>query len=233
MKNLTDEAKVILFDIEATGLKADFGYCLCFGYKELGSKTTSVISITDFKNHRKEPTNDAALMKAVHGVLNEADIIVSYYGKEFDRKFLNTRMLMAGLPPLPPLSHEHVDLYFTARGNLALHSNRLASVAAALGCPFEKTSLDGPTWIKASSGDKGAIEYIKEHCARDVEVLEYCYLKLRPYVRQHPHVGHYQACRSCGSFDCQRRGYTIVKSTGKREQRLQCLGCGAWRTEKV
>lgn len=29
---------IIVFDIETTNLKANFGHILCFGYKELGSK---------------------------------------------------------------------------------------------------------------------------------------------------------------------------------------------------
>ena len=233
MNGITDRAKIVLFDIESTNLKADFGYCLCFGYKELGAKRTHVLSITDFRQHKSDPTNDAPLMRRVHDVLtNHADIIVTYYGKGFDRKFLNTRMIMAGLPPLPPLNHEHVDLYYTAKSNLALHSNRLASVAAALGCPFEKTPLDGPTWTRAMAGDPKSIKYVVEHCRRDVDVLEYCYKALRPYIRTHPHVGERTACRVCGSHEAVRRGYTVSK-VGGRQLKKMCKGCGAWRQEKV
>ena len=230
--NLTDRAKVLFFDIESTHLKANFGYCICFGYKYLGDKKPRVLSITDHPG-TKGVTDDSKLMVRVHDLLsNHADIIVSYYGKEFDRKFLNTRMMMAGLPPLPPLSYEHVDLYYTARHNLALHSNRLASVAEAVGCPFKKTDLKPMLWVAAMAGDKAARQYIIEHCARDVDVLEYCYKKLRPYIRTHPPVGQRTACHSCGSFKAQLRGYTIVKAGG-RKQRKQCTKCGAWRAEKV
>ncbi len=230
MQSLTEPAKIIFFDVECTGLKADFGYALCFGYKELGKKT-KVLSIADYPKHRTDPTNDSSLMRATHDILtNHADIICTYYGKEFDRKFLNTRMLCAGLPPLPPLNSEHIDLYYTARGNLALHSNRLASVAAALGCPMEKTRLDGPTWVRATAGDRKAIGYIVHHCARDVDILEWCYKKLRPYVRQHPWVGFKQACRVCGTTEAQSRGYTVTKFGG-RQLRKQCKKCGTWRTD--
>lgn len=233
MNSLTDPSRIVLFDIESTHLKADFGYCICFGYKYLGEKKTTVLSVLDFPRHKSDPTNDAPLMRRVHNILtNHADIIVTYYGKGFDRKFLNTRMMMAGLKPLPPLGYEHVDLYFTARANLALHSNRLASVAAALGCPIEKTALDGPTWTRAMAGNRSAIKYIIEHCKRDVDVLEYCYKKLRPYVRQHPHVAARTSCRSCGSTDAQNRGFTIAK-VGGRMIRKQCKRCGAWWQAKI
>ena len=229
--NLTDRAKVLFFDIESTHLKANFGYCICFGYKYLGDKKAQVLSISEHPG--KTVTDDSALMRRVHDILtNHADIIVSFYGKEFDRKFLNTRMMYAGLPPLPPLSYEHVDLYYTARANLALHSNRLASVAEAVGCPFKKTELKPMLWVAAMAGDKDARTYIEDHCLRDVDVLEYCYKKLRPYIRTHPPVGQRTACHQCGSLKANNRGVTIVKSGG-RQQRKQCTSCGAWRTEKI
>ena len=48
---------IILFDIETTNLKANFGHILCFGYKELGSKRTKVLSISDYPSaFKKDPT---------------------------------------------------------------------------------------------------------------------------------------------------------------------------------
>lgn len=229
--NATDRAKVLFFDIESTHLKANFGYCICFGYKYLGEKKAKVLSITQHPG--RHVTDDSVLMQKVHDILtNHADIIVSFYGKEFDRKFLNTRMMYAGLGPLPPLSYEHVDLYYTARANLALHSNRLASVAEAVGCPLKKTELKPTLWVQAMAGDRDARRYIEEHCIRDVDVLEYCYKKLRPYIRTHPPVASRTVCRQCGSDNALLRGFTIVKSGG-RMQRKQCKRCGAWRQEKV
>ena len=230
-------ARIMFFDIEATHLKANFGYCLCFGYKMLGERKAHVLAITDYKKqHKSDPTNDTKLMRDVHAKLtNDADIICTFYGKEFDRKFLNTRMLLAGLPPLPPLNSEHIDLYFTARGNLALHSNRLAVVADTLGCPMQKTPLSGPIWMKAMAGHIESIEYIKDHCTRDVDVLEFCYGKLRGFVRTHPrvHLADAEACRVCGNLDrFQRRGFSIVKGY-KPKQRLQCMECGTWTERKI
>ena len=226
---VSEKARIVLFDIESTHLKANFGYCLCFGYKLLGEKKTHVLAVTDYSSHKKHPTDDAPLMRAVHTILTEqADIIVTFYGKGFDRKFLNTRMMMAGLRPLPPLNHEHIDLYYIAKYNLALHSNRLAVVAQTLGCPVEKTALSGPIWMKAMAGDRPSIQYIKDHCVRDVEVLEYVYNKLKPYIRTHPRVVQdLQGCRVCGGQRLHRRGMAI-RNSKKPRARVQCQDCGAW-----
>lgn len=220
--------RIVTFDIESTNLKGNFGYCLCFGYKQLGWKRAKVISVLDYPQHKNDPTNDAALMRAAHDILtNHADIIVSYYGKGFDRKFLNTRMLAAGLRPLPPLSHEHVDLYYTAKHNLALHSNRLASVSEFLGTADRKTPLDGQTWVRASAGHAPSIRYVIDHCRADVEVLEQCYVKLLPFIRQHPRVGGKYACKNCGGVTFQYRGYGITKSSGRSRRRV-CKTCWTW-----
>lgn len=233
MNELHGTPKTLVFDIESTNLKANFGYCICFGYKYLGDTKAKVISVLDYPQHKTDPTNDARLMRAAHDILtNHADIIVTYYGKQFDRKFLNTRMILAGLRPLPPLNHEHVDLFYTARGNLALHSNRLDNLAKTLGAPVSKTVLDGPTWVRASAGHRPSIRYIIEHCAADVEVLEWCYLKLLPFIRQHPRVGTAFECRNCGKAKFQYRGYGITKSGGRSRRRV-CVACGSWSEVKA
>lgn len=224
--------KVIVYDIESTNLHADFGYCLAFGYKELGGET-KVLSVLDYPDaFGEDPTNDQELMRDAHRVLDGADAVVTFYGKEFDQKFLNSRMILADLSPLPPLGPAHVDLYYTAKHNLALHSNRLASVADFLGCPMKKTPLSGPTWVKASAGHKKSIKYVKEHCTRDVDILAWVYEKLKPFVRTHPTLfGGVDKCHICGSGRLQRRGITVTLKRPK--QRVQCQNCGTWSLREI
>jgi hypothetical protein len=187
-----------------------------------------VISLADYptRGTRREP--DERLVTRMHDVLtNEADILVTYYGKEYDRKFLNTRMLMAGLPPLPPLSSEHVDLYFTSRGTLKLHSNRLQAVSEALGCPMSKTPVRADVWRYAQRGDPKAMAYVIDHCRLDVDILEWCYMKLRAYVRQHPPITANRGdCRVCGTNRWKSQGRRT--RMGRVDRRLRCGGCGAW-----
>jgi len=228
-----DQARIVFFDIEATGLDAAFGHVLAFGYKTFGEPRAHVLSLHDVPKPKPGAEPDSRLLRRIHTILtHEADVIVSFYGKEYDRKFLNTRMLMSGLPPLPPLSSEHVDLYYTVRNNLKLHSNRLQGVSEALGCPMSKSPVRADTWRLATRGDREAMREVVEHCRLDVEILEWCYRRLRPFIRQHPPVTPYrEACRVCGSTQWQSKGWRF--RMGGRHQRLQCQGCGAWtyRTE--
>lgn len=226
-------ARILLFDIEATDLEASFGHVLCFGYKYLGDRRTRVLSLLDYPTREKNREPDARLMQRVHEVLmDHADILVSFYGKEYDRKFLNSRMLMAGLPPLPPLSSEHVDLYFTARANLKLHSGRLQAVSESLGCPLTKTPVRADIWRWAARGDKKAMRYVTHHCGLDVDILEWVYLTLRAFVRRHPPVlPDKGACRVCGQCRWESRGWRY--RYGQTDRRLRCLQCGAWTYSNV
>lgn len=227
-------AKIVLYDIESTNLDADFGTTLAFGWKVLGDKKAHTISLLDFCDPCKscgkfDAHSDVALLERVWEILSTADVVVTWYGKGFDEKFLNTRMLDAGLPPMPNVPH--VDLYFTAKHKLKLSSNRLASVQEFLRLPVAKTPLTRNTWRAAEAGDAKALKYIEHHCLMDVEVLEGAYLKLRPFVRQHPRVNGYGPCRVCGA-EVQSRG--IVLTAKKNEKRrVWCPKCGHWDSRKL
>lgn len=221
-------SKVLLFDIEACDLSADNGYCFTFGYKWLGEPAARTMSLLDFPQKRR--SDDTGLMKAVYKIISAADVIVSWYGKGYDIKYLNSRMIIAGLNVLPPVPH--VDLYFTARFQLKLRSNRLASVQDFLQLEESKTKLDMRLWMVARDGEpkerKAALLYIDEHCRKDVLVLEQAYMKLRPLVRTHPNMGASNGgCRVCGSTDCQPDGKQIVNNRIKA--RIRCTNCSARR----
>ncbi len=225
--------KIMILDIESSGLKADFANCFCFGYMWHGAKQAHILSTLDVVDtckscRRVDTAQDAKLMKLVYDKISEADMVVTWYGKVFDWKFLNTRMLEAGLPPLPDLPH--VDLLFTAKHHLALTSNRLANVQEFLRLPTAKTQLTKRVWRRAQAGHVGDIKYIIDHCIKDVLVLDQTYQKLKPYVRQHPRVGAaaQKGCRVCGGA-VMKRGQAMTVLKGER-QRVQCKTCGAWET---
>ena len=221
------KAKILIFDIEATSLNASFGRLICTGYKYVGSSKVSCPTIYDFPAEEGEP-RDAGLCRHLHDLFtNRTDIIVSWYGKEYDRKFLNTRMLKAGLPPLPPLNSDHIDLYYTARGNFKFHNNRLQGVSETLRCPYSKTAVRADMWEDAIDGEEKAISYVVEHCKLDVLILGWLYGKLKPYVRQHPPVSEdREACTVCGGK--MVKNGSVLRATG-RVKRQQCGGCGAYK----
>ncbi len=227
--------KILALDIETTNLKADFGFVLAFGYQWLANGgEPRILKLTDYNgSFHRDPTNDSRLVRDIHAILTEADMWVSHYGKMFDLPFLRTRMLAAStrlyLPPTP-----HVDLYFTSRANLALHSNRLGVLQEALGIENRKTRLATRAWIRAAAGHVPSLREVAKHCYHDIEGLVEEYEILRPYVRLHPNVTGYVVnnyCRFCGVGHLQRRGYQVTRTA--RKIRVQCQNCAAWDTRNV
>lgn len=224
------DAKILIFDIETTHLKADFGTMLSFGYKWLGDKYPTVLSIMDYKGWKNDPTDDSKLARDAYKILEQADMFVTYFGKGFDVKYLNAKMLEHGLPIIPNTAH--VDLFYTVKANLALSRKSLGNVGYFLGLNAEKTPVEGRIWKKAMVGDQDSIRYVIEHNAADVDLLEEAYLKLRPLVRQHPRVSTIDECRACGSDKVQRRGYSVSVLRGP-QYRIKCTECGHWETRAV
>jgi uncharacterized protein YprB with RNaseH-like and TPR domain len=227
-------SKILFLDIETTDLDADFGNMLAFGYKWQDGPT-KVISILDTNPICNacglvEAIDDKELIKEAIGVIEQADMYVTWYGKQFDQKFLNTRILDAKLKPLPPTPH--LDLYWTARMHLKLTSNRLASVQDFLRLPTEKTTLKKRVWRKAQAGHVPSIRYIVDHCEKDVEVLQEAYERLKPYVRQHPVIT-LLTSRVCKVDGGKMQSKGQVWAGGKQLRRLKCQKCGAWGKEAL
>ncbi len=223
-------ARILLWDIESTGLKGDFATILCIGYKWFGEKKVSVISITDYpETFKKDPGDDSRLMKDFMKVYNQADMTVTYYGTGFDRKMMYTKLLEHNLPI--PANIPMVDLFWTVKGNTTLSRKSLATVSEFLKLKTHKTLVLGRVWKKAMSGHGPSIKYIIEHCIADVKVLEETYVRLRPLVRTHPRVSGAEPCRYCGSLHLQRRG--ISRTALSERQRVQCQKCSGWDTRAV
>lgn len=221
------EPRILVWDIESTGLVADFGTLLCVGYRWLGEKKVHVPSIMDYPGWEKDPTNDKALTRDFLKVFETADMTVTYFGSVFDKKFFQAKCLEhnLGIPPNTPM----VDLFFTVKSNLALSRKSLQNVGYYLNLSSEKTPVEGKLWRRASSGHVPSLKAIVKHCKADVEVLEEAYMRLRPLVRKHPRVKGRYLCAVCGSNHLQSRGPAMTILLGPRK-RLQCQDCGAWST---
>ena len=82
-------------DFYGKTFKADITTIICFGYMFLTDKKPKCASIWDRKY--KNINDDYILVKTAHDILQDVELIVTYNGKKFDLKHLNTRIM-------PPLS---------------------------------------------------------------------------------------------------------------------------------
>lgn len=237
-------AKILLLDIETA---PSLGYAwtkydtniieferdwfiLCFGFKWVGEKGVTVRALPDYKGYRKQPCNDEALIRDIHALLDEADIVVAHNGDSFDIKKINARFLVHGLKP--PSTYKTVDTLKWARKHFKFDSNKLNDLGRVLGVGTKVPHVGFALWKGCMSGELEAWEVMKQYNAQDVVLLEEVYLRLRPWGN-HPDVTLYApgvagapACPSCGSGHVHRRGVAVARS--RRYQRLNCQDCGSW-----
>jgi len=194
--------KILTYDIETTDLNSDWGTLLCVGYKWLGDKTPTVISILDYPG--VNVLDDSNLVKAFHEIISQAEMVIGYFSKGFDQPWMQGKYMEHGLPALANVPH--VDLFFTAKSNTRLSRKSLDNLVTyfKLGKKYDVSRDD---WKLAKIGDPGGIREVIKHCYVDVNLTEKLYLqKFRPYIRTHPRINGWLPCRHCGSTKLQRRG---------------------------
>lgn len=195
----------------------DRGGILCFAAKFLGEPSLQFYS-TWTHSHDE-------MVKAAHTLIEEADAVVTYNGDRFDLPRLTGEFLLAGLkPPAPPTS---IDVLKAVK-KLGFISNKLAFIGPLLGSGNKLKHEGFELWTKVMDGDAKAQKRMERYCVQDVVLLEKVYKKVRPYIKNHPHLGLTKgiACGACGSTHVQSRGYRRTKSF--RIQRVQCQSCGSW-----
>lgn len=243
------EPRVVLWDIETThNLAAVFQlkqndyiqadnivqerYIVCAAWKTLGAKKVEAVSVLDdAARYKKNIHDDYHVVKTLHGVLSNADVIVAHNGDHYDIKFTKGRMLVQGLPPLPPILS--IDTLKTARGQFLLNANNLNYLGKILGVGQKKPTKQG-LWLRVLAGDPKAVKEMVGYNKTDVTLLEDVFLKLRPFIPDHVNrqlFGQVGACPRCGSKDIQSRG--IHRALTQTYRRFQCQACGGWFRDRV
>jgi hypothetical protein len=217
------------FDIEASNLAADFGIVLCCGFKDVEKGTPKVFNILDYRSSTDTDLIRAEkrLLKDIAEELLKADVWLTHYGQRYDVPFINTRLLYHNMPILPA-NFNHIDTWRVSRNHLKLRNNRLVTISEHLKTLNEKDAIKPEQWIRALGGHRPSMNYIVNHCRKDVLVLEQAYLRLRPLVLDHPNrgVGAKGGCRYCDKGHLIKRG--TARSRTRLYQRYQCKSCGAW-----
>jgi uncharacterized protein YprB with RNaseH-like and TPR domain len=177
-----NKMRVGYLDIEATNLNADFGMILSWYIKKAGCNEYDCAIITQAEIQSFK--FDYRVVKELLEALDNYDMIYVHYGSDrrFDIPYIRTRAYANGLENLLPERMEKliVDTYPIARNKLKLHSNRLGSIADAVGIKgVKKTPLQPGVWRMASCGHEPSLQYIALHNKRDVQILERVHNKLK------------------------------------------------------
>lgn len=197
-------------------------YVMCWAAKWYGDKKVKFRSI--FHDDRD------LMLREIHAMLDEADVVIHYNGKRFDIPTLNKEFLLAGLPP--PSPSKHIDILEVVKSKFRFPSNKLDYVAERLGYGNKHKHEGHTLWIKCMNMDPVAWKTMKTYNIQDVHLLEKVYDRVLPWIPSHPNRALYDAghpthsCPNCGSESVNKRGFSTTPA-GKW-QRYQCTDCGAW-----
>jgi len=170
-----ETGKLAFVDIEATGLRGDYNSVLVVSIKPFDTKPYSF--------HIKQAGNDQKVVREAKDALEQYHCWCTYYGKGFDIKMLNTRLLKWGSDPIE--SRPHIDLYFTLKYNLLTARKSQGHLLSFLETPEEKMSVSPNVWSEIVGNPTGpAMSTMIKRCESDVAGLEALYNKTKHLIKE-------------------------------------------------
>lgn len=232
--------KILIYDIEtsplicytwglwqqnAAMLKEDWKL-LTVAYKWLGDKRVSGLSRLDYRTERE-------LVQEVWNLFEEADIIVAHNGNSFDQKKMTAKFIEHCFSP--PAPYKQIDTKLVAKRYGKFTSNSLDNLCNMLKMGRKVKHEGIELWDACMQGDKKAYAKMMKYNKQDVKLLEKLYLKLRPWITNHPNVAPHlkRACPKCGSARLRSKGIIYTNRGTLAYRSLVCLGCGGPARERV
>lgn len=163
---------ICFFDLESTGLKGDYNSVLVVSIKPIiGQPITFSI---------KQLGNDQKVVRDAKECLESFDCWVSYYGKGFDIKMLNTRLLKWGHMPID--KRPHIDMYYALKNKLATGRKSQAHLLEWLGTPQKKMTVGASVWSEMGFKMKTHMPTMIERCQSDTEGLQAMYERTKHLI---------------------------------------------------
>lgn len=236
--------KVLIYDIETAPIIAHmwsmwqdgFGlnqivedwHVLSWSAKWLGDPPSKVMYMD--QRGKKNIEDDKDILKGIWDLLNEADIVITQNGKQFDQKKLNARFVIHGFEP--PSSYKHIDTKIIAKRHFGFTSNRLEYMTDKLCTHYKKlkhSKFPGhEMWRECLAGNIDAWKEMEKYNKHDVLALEELYTKLIPWDSSINFNLYHDSTTNvcyCGSTNFIKNGFYYT-NTGKF-QRFKCKKCGS------
>lgn len=242
------QSRILIFDIETAPVLAyvwglrdqnvavnqihrDW-YVIAWAAKWLGDPASKVIYRD--QRHAKNIEDDKAILKDLWKLLNQADIVITQNGKNFDTPKLNARFITHGMRP--PSPYKHLDTLQIAKSAARFTSNKLEYLTEKLCKKYKKLKHNKfpgfELWAECLKGNLRAWNEMRRYNKHDVLATEELYTKIRAWAPQNAprvyNVGHLtHQCPTCGVIGKLRpKGYTYTRVS--RFRKYVCKGCGSW-----
>lgn len=192
------------------------GRMMCWAAQWVGSK--EVLFASEFHHDDMIPY--------LWELMDEADVIVTYNGKRFDIPTINKEFAKAGLAP--PSRYRQVDLYQVVKSNFRFASNKMDFVCQELGLGSKTQHTGMILWRQCMGGVAKAWKLMRKYCRQDVKLTTRLYLKLLPWIKNHPNHGMYvdsddPICPNCGSDHVIKKGWEVTQT--RKYRRYRCMSC--------
>ena len=243
VRNTKDLPKILLYDIETApmevfvwGLYKQYihhnniiknWFVLSWSAKWLYDD--KILSAVVTPKEAKE-RSDKRIIKEIWQLLDKADICVGHNIDRFDDRKLRARFIDNNLKP--PTPYKTVDTLKVARRNFAFVSYKQDYLTKHfdLNEKINTGELGGfELWKRCVAGDKEALDHMIKYNKQDVRGLEDVYLKLRPYIKNHPNLGvmmDEDVCPCCGSDHIEEEYDSFYYTTANKFQVYRCMACG-------
>jgi DNA polymerase elongation subunit (family B) len=240
--------KTLLFDIECTPNRGwyfdekkeynildtdQYSFIHSFAYQWEGESKIHVVALPDFSRYKRNKKDDYSLLEVLHGLFDQADIIIGHNGDNFDIKKVNARLIYHRFEP--PAPYKTADTLKLARQIQNSGSNRLDALAKYFGIGAKLANTGKALWLPIAKGEATDKDWrdMRAYNAHDVYLLAKLWPLLRPWGKtpnanvQTRNMG---ACPACGSHNLILRGHVYTLTT--EAQRLKCGACGKWSSDK-
>lgn len=201
-------------------------HLLSWSAKWLGSNKVLYMD----QRNEKNIEDDKRILKGIWDLLDEADVVITQNGKQFDTKKLNARFVLNGMKP--PSSYKQIDTLILAKKHFGFTSNKLEYMSEKLNTKYKKlkhSKFSGfELWSECLKGNRKAWREMEKYNKYDVLALEELYYKLIPWDNTLNfnvfNEDENMVC-SCGSKEFTKNGF-FYSSVGKY-QRYSCKKCGS------
>ena len=241
--------KILIFDIETAPMMAyvwsrwkqnisldqtiSEWFMLCWSAKWLYSNEIMGDVLT---SQEALAQDDSRICKSLWKLIDEADIVVAYNGKKADIPWMNTRFIVHSMSP--PKPYFMIDPCEVAKKKFGFSSNKLDALAGYFGIPH-KMDTDFNLWKGCMQGDKECLNYMLKYNKKDSAILEEVYLKMRPWISNHPNISNFcddtnTSCSHCGSDNIEELKGKYYYTTVNKYQLYRCKDCGTiFRSRKA
>lgn len=205
------------------------GGLLCFASKWYGQD--------EIEFYSQWGDGDLRMVLEAWRLLDEADVVVHFYGSRFDIPHLNTSFLKHGFPPPSPF--KQIDLKMAVGKQFKFTSNKLQFVSQVLGLEGKEEHEGFPLWDKVLNETGKYSEEIqadararmRSYNERDVFLLDEVYEALLPWIPNHPHRHLYETGRGCPTCAADAdymvdAGYYYTKLS--KFQQFRCTICDSY-----